>query len=500
MKKWLTIMLVTLLVGCVSYTKTSTAVLGEDYNRLEKDSDYMLYVNAEPSFVDGVSYQYLVDVPSDSLENKKSEIDIGVIVGNYKNDELVQISSDGGKALFMSYDSEKKSLTYQVSDISHGKTIRSIEVSNNIAGEYPNFSPKLDTYIIEKGDQLLLVDAKGSEKKLHIADRVSVQNIKWAPDNKRIAFMSDKEGEKSIAIYDFETDKIINRINIGKGHALLTQWSETGKLLYNYEFSAYMVDTNGENKVELGKYVFYPMLSPNGRYLVYSHPGTFQYIDSLFEVDEYRKQYEQGLFVKDLKDNKDIKLPSKFYEKIALDQIPILWINKVSSIDYSSSNLASIGKWVLDFPIRLSSSSYLQDKEKDYSAGFAMDGNTNTAWVEGAKGNGVDEWIRIDFIDIQNDWEEIEISRGISAISLSNGYSKSKDAYYSNNRVKRIKIEFSDGTSLIKELEDNVLAPQKIDFGKTVSTKYLKIIVMDIYKGEKYNDACISEIRILPND
>ncbi len=71
--------------------------------------------------------------------------------------------------------------------------------------------------------------------------------------------------------------------------------------------------------------------------------------------------------------------------------------------------------------------------------------------------------------------------------------------YYANSRPKDITISFSDGTSVAKTLEDvfdkaNYIY-QDVDFGGIKMTDYIKITIDSIYRGTKWNDCCITEIK-----
>lgn len=137
------------------------------------------------------------------------------------------------------------------------------------------------------------------------------------------------------------------------------------------------------------------------------------------------------------------------------------------------------------------SSSYMQDNKFDYSPKQVIDGMWDTAWVEAASGDGIGEWI-----EFKSDSEHKAVG-----IKLVNGYTKSKELYEKNNRVKKVKIEFSDGSSIIKDLQDvppesGISTFQEIYFGRVVITSYIKLTILDVYKGSKYDDTCFSEIRV----
>jgi hypothetical protein len=122
-----------------------------------------------------------------------------------------------------------------------------------------------------------------------------------------------------------------------------------------------------------------------------------------------------------------------------------------------------------------------------YNAENIIDGKNETAWVEGAQGNGIGEWIMISSNSPQK----------VSGLYIVNGYAKSDESYMKNNRPARIKIEFSDGSILEEILDDNGFsAGQIITFDREITTTYVKITILDIYKGTADNDTCISEINM----
>jgi hypothetical protein len=136
----------------------------------------------------------------------------------------------------------------------------------------------------------------------------------------------------------------------------------------------------------------------------------------------------------------------------------------------------------------ITSSSNLSSNNKtiDYKPSNLIDGDVNTAWVEGVKGAGKGEYIML-----QNEGEAL-----ISSISLINGYAKSYDLYIKNNRVKEIELEFSNGKVVNAQLEDGVIDFQTIDLDESIRTSYVKLLIVDTYPGSKFDDTCISEILI----
>ena len=70
-----------------------------------------------------------------------------------------------------------------------------------------------------------------------------------------------------------------------------------------------------------------------------------------------------------------------------------------------------------------------------YGAQNLFAGSSASAWVEGRDGNGVGEWITIEFDGM----------RLVKSIIVRNGYQKSNDIFRKNNRVRRLRVMFSQG-------------------------------------------------------
>ncbi len=139
---------------------------------------------------------------------------------------------------------------------------------------------------------------------------------------------------------------------------------------------------------------------------------------------------------------------------------------------------------------QVTSSSYLIEETSNGSiiSGPAnlFDGDTKTAWAEGITGTGIGESIIIPS-------QETSV---VESIEFLNGYTKSADLYDWNDRIKTIRIEFSDGTYEDYLLEDTFLDYQAIVFDKPVVTDYIKLTIIEVYEGSRYADCCLTEIKI----
>ncbi len=134
-------------------------------------------------------------------------------------------------------------------------------------------------------------------------------------------------------------------------------------------------------------------------------------------------------------------------------------------------------------------SSYLPDQGKTRYRSFnARDLRCDTAWCEGVKGPGIGEWIQFNFAE----WNSYSKLINTYRILIINGLAANKDIYFANNRVKKLEVEFSEGEKRIIELKDGILDFQNFTFH--IKAKWVKLKILEVYKGSKFDDTCISEV------
>lgn len=143
-----------------------------------------------------------------------------------------------------------------------------------------------------------------------------------------------------------------------------------------------------------------------------------------------------------------------------------------------------------------------------YQGSNLCDGKTETAWVEGVKGSGIGEWIKIKL-----DAEKVSPSStpfSVFEVGIIPGYAKSQKTWEENNRLKTaLLIIHSPSISYPKEhewvvyrlnLKDEntlqyfTLPDNMLETNSNPMTKTIWLRIDDVYKGTKYNDTCISEI------
>jgi len=119
-----------------------------------------------------------------------------------------------------------------------------------------------------------------------------------------------------------------------------------------------------------------------------------------------------------------------------------------------------------------------------YSVNNLFDDDSTTAWVEGVKDDGIGQWVQINF----------DTTYKIKYILIRNGYQKSTLTYYNNNRVKKMLIYYSDGTKQEIKLFDK-MGYYRYPIKKK-NTRFIKILIKEIFEGSKFNDTCISDVVI----
>ena len=151
-------------------------------------------------------------------------------------------------------------------------------------------------------------------------------------------------------------------------------------------------------------------------------------------------------------------------------------------------------------PENVTASSFLSPQGKNtYEPQNAHDDSYASAWVEGAKGNGVGEYLTYHFTPY---------CPRITTIIIANGYVKSQEAWENNGRVKKLKMYVNEEPYAILLLEDSrseqsfVFPPignrrdedNSLIDEENVQPWTLKFEILEVYKGKKYSDVAISEL------
>lgn len=115
-----------------------------------------------------------------------------------------------------------------------------------------------------------------------------------------------------------------------------------------------------------------------------------------------------------------------------------------------------------------------------------VSGESGKAWCEGVTGYGIGEIVTLHF----------KPGVRLQELAILNGYGKTPETFKDNSRVKRLRIQTSDGFATIVALPDK---PEEhvVKLPRPVKPQWVRFSIVDIYPGDRGSDTCISGI--LPN-
>jgi len=131
----------------------------------------------------------------------------------------------------------------------------------------------------------------------------------------------------------------------------------------------------------------------------------------------------------------------------------------------------------------ISASSTLEPNKKSYRINNLIDHNPLTAWVEGDEGYGIGSYFEISSNNLN---------------TIYNGYQNSPSNWLKNSRVKKFKVYFNGKPLCYLVLKDEMGEQNfELPFDADWNTAHIfKFEIIEVYKGTKYSDVCISEIGV----
>jgi hypothetical protein len=126
----------------------------------------------------------------------------------------------------------------------------------------------------------------------------------------------------------------------------------------------------------------------------------------------------------------------------------------------------------------------------NYRPSNMTDNRLDTAWVEGQAGDGIGEWVVVEF----------GRERRFAGFEILNGYHKNVNLFKANNRVRELEMVLSSGYRQTISLQD-ASGPQRINAQSGgISATWVQLMIKSVYPGTKYKDTAITELRILTAD
>lgn len=166
-----------------------------------------------------------------------------------------------------------------------------------------------------------------------------------------------------------------------------------------------------------------------------------------------------------------IRITDKTQESVKIKEILI--VEKSKSIKVPSYLTGSV-----------TASSTLEPRTA-YAPELLFDNRNDFGWVEGSKGDGENETISI----------HLQSPVDFDSLYIVNGYQRSEEHYKSNNRLKDFELS-ADSKLVGKYTLSDVMGAQKIPLNKNIKAQSLTLTVKSIYKGTKYKDLVLSEIKL----
>jgi hypothetical protein len=152
------------------------------------------------------------------------------------------------------------------------------------------------------------------------------------------------------------------------------------------------------------------------------------------------------------------------------------------------------------FPAARASSVLTGSGANRYGVKQLQDGDVSTAWVEGAKGDGVGAWLEFTFDRATGDAGKVrDTGVAVTSIDIMNGYRKSAKTWAANGRVREFDM-YANGKQIARlRLADN-LRVQNVKVPRIVlplgkrrsSARHHRV-----YRGRDFPDTAISELEFV---
>jgi hypothetical protein len=132
---------------------------------------------------------------------------------------------------------------------------------------------------------------------------------------------------------------------------------------------------------------------------------------------------------------------------------------------------------------------------KYYDASRVHDYNLDTAWIEGAKGDGIGEYVEY---TLRVTTDKHPDDAAVMGLMVFNGYRKNRDLWQKNNRIKRLRLSVNGKSYGVVTLADSY-AYQRVKIGSIklpphTQTLVLRFTIESVYPGTKYNDTALTEL------
>jgi len=147
------------------------------------------------------------------------------------------------------------------------------------------------------------------------------------------------------------------------------------------------------------------------------------------------------------------------------------------------------GRWFAshaNFSKVTASSELAPQKENVYRPENVADGNWDTVWAEGAKGDGRGEWIEA----------SLEVPQRVHAVEILGGYVKSEELFRANARPKRVEIVLDDKHRQTADLPDKAGSVRVPVSGYDKPAERVRVVIKDVYPGARWQDCVVTGLEV----
>ena len=207
-------------------------------------------------------------------------------------------------------------------------------------------------------------------------------------------------------------------------------------------------------------------------------------------LEKQEKRNNDTVISKENGKQQDIKSKDDYMSDDSQDDNTENEIN-MENEDSEEESITQLSNIPTDISVDIAASSTLSNG--DYDVLNLMDGDPDTAWVEGVEGVGIGENITFYLLN----------DTTVYGLSILPGYLKNEKVYYNNGVPERLKIKADTGYEEIIDISDyfpDFNNPENsminIDFSEPIDATEINVEILSATAGEKYEDTCISEMYI----
>ncbi|MEO5589956.1 MAG: S41 family peptidase, partial [Gemmatimonadaceae bacterium] len=148
--------------------------------------------------------------------------------------------------------------------------------------------------VVLRGDVYAANAKEGGEAARVTISAGNEDHLAWAPDSRRLAYSSDRDGASHIYVYDFGT-RTERQLTTGAGNEITPRWSPDGsRIAYSRngrELHVMQADGSGDHAVSRGHFSQEPLVdgrevvwSPDGKWLAYLDAAGIKQFQNAFVV------------------------------------------------------------------------------------------------------------------------------------------------------------------------------------------------------------------------